>query len=61
MSKTKAECVMQFMQMPIKENIQFKTHDSKSVQPNTAKPGSITAKEVNALSDNSNPIISQVK
>ncbi len=52
---------MQFMQLPIKENIQFKTVDSKNTNTNTMKPGTITSKEVNALSDTSNPIISQVR
>jgi len=63
------------MQMPIKENIQFKTVDTKlahnvsgsgsicntlSTGISGTKLGSITAKEVNALGDTSNPIISQV-
>lgn len=61
---------MHFMQLPIKENIQFKTLDSKvsaSSSPNninsnfnSTKAGLISNREVNALGDLSNPLISQV-
>lgn len=60
---------MHFMQLPIKENVQFKTLDTKqqhvnglSHSTNTThiKPGTITSKEVNAIADTSNPLISQV-
>jgi hypothetical protein len=48
------------MQLPIKENIQFKSVDVKGTTQQAYKQGTITAKEVNALSDTSNPVISQV-
>jgi hypothetical protein len=49
------------MQLPIKESVQFKTADSKANLSSTNKQVIFTSKEINALADTSNPIISQVK
>jgi len=54
------------MQLPIKESVQFKTIDTKANNANNqnlntnSRQSLLTAKELNAVADNSNPIISQV-
>lgn len=56
--KSASDCVLQFMQLPIKENIQFKLGDNKSL--NQGSNYINNNKELSAIYDNSNPIIGQV-
>jgi hypothetical protein len=56
--KSAADCVIQFMQLPIKENVQFKFNDSKNT--NASSNYINNNKELSAIYDNSNPIIGQV-
>jgi hypothetical protein len=56
--KSAADCVIQFMQLPIKENVQFKFNESKN--NNSSSNYLNNNKELSAIYDNSNPIIGQV-
>ena len=49
------------MQLPIKENVQFKIFDSKGSQSKNQNQTLSNNKDITAISDISNPIISQVK
>jgi len=59
--KNKNDCIVHFMQLPIKENVQFKIFDSKGSQSKNQNQTLSNNKDITAISDISNPIISQVK
>lgn len=68
--KTKNECILQFLQLPIKENVHFKLIDIKNNSDfyvkNDTKIGNLNEtnsslkKELESVNDLSNPIIAQI-
>ena len=58
--KTKADCIIHLMQLPIKENIQFKIMDNNLPKNEIDKGFNIKPNEINAINDQNNPLISQV-
>ena len=58
--KTKADCIIHLMQLPIKENIQFKIMDNNLPKNEIDNGFNIKPNEINAINDQNNPLISQV-
>ena len=58
--KTKADCIIHLMQLPIKENIQFKIMDNNLPKNEIDNGFNIKSNEINAINDQNNPLISQV-
>jgi hypothetical protein len=59
--KTKQECLLNLLQLPIKDNIIFKLTDFNKTRDETNKSKDISDKTIlNAVNDQNNPIISQV-
>lgn len=55
--RTKADCIIHFIQLPIKESISFKVADLKQ---KPTEVGKIAKSELNAITDQNNPLIGQV-
>ena len=58
--KTKADCIIHLMQLPIKENIQFKIMDNNLPKNEIDNGFNIKPNEIDAINDQNNPLISQV-
>ena len=54
--RTKTDCIIHLMQLPIKENVSFKVTDLNMTNTDTRKPKD----ELNAVTDQNNPLIGQV-